>query len=187
VLLSQPLLFSYTSSGGCEADKGEQNKMALSIEAETEYTELMEAISLPFLHGFCSVSSLAALKQAVIEAQRDFLLWHPNLVAAHDVTITNDGCGRIDIIAPICTAAEKWQLDYDTKERERLIAELTEQSRLEDERQSRRYTHMLKQHRKLMRRCGDRISPSTRGIWHSLDTAQQYAILKDIDYSRRHR
>jgi hypothetical protein len=52
---------------------------------------------------------------------------------------------------------------------------------------ARRYSRMLRKLKKLEKLHFESIGPGTCSVWSTLPPAAQFAILKDLDYSFRHR
>jgi hypothetical protein len=131
--------------------------------------------------------TLARLTNAVRQVQAEFLCEHPDYVALRPLSITDNGAGDFQVDAPICTRAEKWEIDRVDQERARLYEQLRVEAEAEREKMRKSEANMRRSHRRLLRRHADRIPPSTKAVFPSLSAGQQYAILKDIDYAVRHR
>ena len=123
---------------------------------------------------------------AVRRFHTTFLAEHGSFAALGEPRATNTAGNSLQVCAPICTREEKIKADRFAAQRDQLMEELKAKSSLEDRAAARRYANMLRQHRRLLRKHADRVPPSTRMVWDSLTAAQQYAILKDIDYAIRH-
>lgn len=95
--------------------------------------------------------------------------------------------GNFRIDAPIGTYSEKLEADYADRERIRLREEARVAAEAEDTQARKRLRNLKRLHKRLMRRCFDKVTPSLKLIWETFDIAQQYAILKDIDYEIRHK
>lgn len=137
---------------------------------------------------------IARLTYAVEMARREFLFDHNDAVRFEVEGEFYVSMGPVEfdieagqIIASICSVSEQARMEREREERDRMLQEL-EARQLASEQQARKqYANMLRQRRRLMQRCSELIPPGTKSIWHSLTDAQQYSILKDIDYQRRHK
>ncbi len=131
-------------------------------------------------------STIAQIHATVIQIQQIFLMENADFVAPYSPKIDVVDTYNIRIDAPIVTVWEKLESDNLARERDRCLAELVANQKIEDQRARRARHNMERLHRRLEAKYLDRIPLATRRIWPTLTTGQQYAILKDIDYSIRH-
>lgn len=158
----------------------------LPPDISEEYGRLLYEAVAPFERQPITQLTLASLHQAAEEARTSFVYAHPEYTTIGDVVISEGEAHRFFVNAPICTLAEKMEIKYRERERQRLLAELEAKDKIREAKARRSRANMLRRHRKLMARHAERITPSVRRIWGSLTAGQQYAILKDIDWAVRH-
>lgn len=165
--------------------------MPVPPELMSEYMAIMEAALKPFEGTPCTQHTQTSMQSAAHSAQMSFLYAHPHLVAASELKVYVDAMHRgggynAQIDCPICTVIEKLESDAKERETQRLMDDLSAQIEADIAASAKRYGHMLRCHRRLMRLHSKRLPPSTKRIWESFQPEQQYAILKDIDYMFRH-
>jgi hypothetical protein len=154
---------------------------------DEEYKQLLQEAMIPFHDALITQATLCQIKDEVNRVQQEYLAWHPNLVAAHEPHVGLTYNNHLYIEAPIITVKEKFELDSQTAEGERLLKALHKQLDDQIKLEARRQRRMLKMHKKLEAKHLDNIPPATRAIWDTLTEPQQYAILKDFDYNYRHK
>lgn len=153
------------------------------VSLEEEYArEIMKAASSA-IGQFDSVEEITTrVKSAVAIAQREFLHEHSDYSSCGPIRVTLDQSGCMGVSAPICTIGSQ----IEERNRQKAARDLVEWEHQREIDRAKREAEMLRRHKKLMVKYANAIPPSTASIWDSLTTGQQYAILKDIDYSARH-
>lgn len=171
----------------CPACGGSGEEWGDMLEnAADEYNRILDRVAVQFVGTALTSQALVALKSAVEQAQANFLGEHPDYVQERQIRVVQEPFGNVAIDAPICSRMEKLEQDHEQSEREKLIAEMEARAEIDRKREAKRMAHMLRRRRRLARKHLDKVPPNTRRIWDSLSEAQQYAILKDIDYLVRH-
>lgn len=149
------------------------------------YTVAVEDAVRPFLGGMISSFTKVRLLNAVKQVQAEFLDRNTNFVAMEPVEIGVDG-SKIDIRASVGTLEEFHEQARKQLELKRLLEQLEREHIARELDYKKRRASMIRRCRKLERKYVSFIPRATRILWDTFTIPQQYAILKDIDYSARH-
>lgn len=152
-----------------------------------EYESRLNDVVNGFIGHLYTRDTQSKLMAAIIAEQCAFLTEYPGYVAPYPPAIHTESGSHLFVDAPIVTIVEKNEMERRQREADEILHQINEQITADIEEKRRRYISMMRRYRRLMRRHGDQIPPSTRRVWGTLSEVQQYAILKDIDYAARHR
>ena len=130
-----------------------------------------------------STANVGALKAIIEEERRKFLEDNLDFRPDGEVNVTAEG----DRMLITCEVIP-W-IDLQAREaREAQKARMWEEICAARKRDEKRMRSMIRRLRRLTDKhnAPESFQPGLRSVWHMLTDAQQYAILKDIDYAARH-
>ncbi len=123
---------------------------------------------------------IATIQNEAMEFRQDFLAKNYGFVENGPVTV-DTSYDSVEVNARIMTVFES--LERNALEQQRkILAIQMEKDNLIQERSLKNMTRKL---RRLFSKHEDKLTPSVRSIWNTLEIYQKLSILKDIDYAER--
>lgn len=149
------------------------------MDVQESYKRCIEAVALTFAGMAMNERVVNNLTYALMAVQSKFLHDNPDYTRLEPLRVVVGPNYSLDVFCRVGTVAQAHAERLAAEENDRLLKEYIKQ-RIKRENNFRRVLN------KLTKRCGYLIPQSTYAIWDSFSAGQQYAILKDIDYERRH-
>ena len=151
------------------------------------YEDRIHGAISPLIGSMITPITEPRIHSAVQQVQREFLWEFTFFVPLAPIVVTRDGNYKFNVNAPIGSREEKNRIDREAVEREQILSEMCKEREASDKRYLKSMARLRRLHRRLVRRHFERLPFNTKRIWDTLTLVQQYNILKDLDYSARHK